>query len=917
MVLWPDLRGVLWRNDAVDSSNIGSQSVSVGREYTAVVYPSVLTQDAHLTYRMTSPRDLTRVVYGGRLYNRQAGGYIDFLHSFDEGATWTRSYRLSTNAKPYDVIHYETVTNIPAGVRSVRFKFLMHNASTTVLGATGLYSVRMEANHQPQTVLTAPVEVTLRWAEVQANRSTIERSHKQVVDQFPVRYVVNVGGSDHPVMNSMTLNVAGAGDGSPLGYSDGINPGGAKFVPSVRSDGVNLAKHEPYTVSRAPSGFQGSAPATNTTILTDGVIGAPVTGDFSYWWGQCWTTGTDVDLQVNLGASSQIGAFRAHVSGYPSRDALKGQVQDRIEVLTSADGVNFASAGLLKTSLWKKDIPINYMLQDDGRATAWNFELIVPAAVTARHVKFRLTPSRDTCVSELQVLDRITYQPFGAVTPPPWLNRLPNVALTAPQGGAAEPAPGTFSLAANASDADGTVVRVEFLANGNVIGQDTSAPYTFLWRAVPAGNYSLTARAIDDAGGRAISPPVAVTVNGTAADPGEIVLHAGIGAHIIGGWTVVNDTSAASGARLQNPNAGAAKLLTPLATPTLAFELSFHAEANRPYRLWLRGKALNNSYNNDSVFVQFDHSVNNAGTPMWRINSTAATTVVLEDCGGCGVAGWGWADNGYGTNVLGPVVYFDTTGLQRLRVQAREDGLGIDQIVLSAQGYVSAAPGAPRNDTTILPPTPAPLPPGPVDEVVLYAAADAQITGAWILTPDSSAASGARLQNPNAGAAKITTASPTPANAFNLTFNADAGRPYRLWIRGKAIGDSYNNDSVFVQFDNSVSQSGSPVWRLGTTSATAVVLEPCGGCGVQGWGWRDNGYEASGPLVYFGTSGSQRLRIQVREDGLAIDQSGPVRGQVPHERPGKPTKRHRHRSAVERVDQAERALSTRVKSSAG
>jgi len=93
-----------------------------------------------------------------------------------------------------------------------------------------------------------------------------------------------------------------------------------------------------------------------------------------------------------------------------------------------------------------------------------------------------------------------------------------------------------------------------------------------------------------------------------------------------------------------------------------------------------------------------------------------------------------------------------------------------------------------------------------------------------------------------------------------------------LWIRGKALGDSYNNDSVFVQFDNSVSQSGTAVWRLGTTSATAVVLEPCGGCGVQGWGWRDNGYEASGPLVYFGTSGSQRWRIQVREDGLAIDQ---------------------------------------------
>jgi hypothetical protein len=52
--------------------------------------------------------------------------------------------------------------------------------------------------------------------------------------------------------------------------------------------------------------------------------------------------------------------------------------------------------------------------------------------------------------------------------------------------------------------------------------------------------------------------------------------------------------------------------------------------------------------------------------------------------------------------VLGPLVYFEETGQQRIRVQTREDGLSIDQIVLSPNQYLNSAPGALKNDTTIL-----------------------------------------------------------------------------------------------------------------------------------------------------------------------------------------------------------------------
>jgi hypothetical protein len=186
------------------------------------------------------------------------------------------------------------------------------------------------------------------------------------------------------------------------------------------------------------------------------------------------------------------------------------------------------------------------------------------------------------------------------------------------------------------------------------------------------------------------------------AVPADVVLRAAAAGTRVGKWSVVSDATAAGGSRLANPNAGAAKLAAPLASPADYFELTFTAEAKTPYRLWIRGKAQDNRYENDSVCVQFSDSVTSAGASTWRIGTTSGTSVNLEECGGCGLSGWGWQDNGYGTGVLGTPVYFATTGSHRMRVQVREDGLSIDQIVLSPSTYFSRAPGATKNDTTIL-----------------------------------------------------------------------------------------------------------------------------------------------------------------------------------------------------------------------
>jgi hypothetical protein len=682
LVLWPDLRGDRWRTDVADFSNIASQPVTVPQTYTAVVYPAVLSQDAYLTYRMDAPTDITRVVYGGRLHNYRSGSYIDFLHSFDGGATWVRSYRLSSVSKPYDVIHYETVTNVPQGVRSVLFKFLIHNTNTGTSRASGLYSARMEVNHRPAQDAPRPLDVTWRWNEVRADRTLVARSHRQKVTAFPLQYVINVGGADHPVMDSIRINIEDPGDPAPYGYGDGIDAGGQKHVPRQQRVGTNYATGRPYSFSRPPSGFQSSAGASNVTILTDGVVGAPATGGISYWSGQCWTSGSTVDLQLDLGQPRAVGAIRAHLLGYPAWDAFKGEVQDQVELLTSIDGVSFTSHGMLPTSLWRKDLPVNYMLQDDEKGTAWNFEKLLAAPVSARYVRYRMTPRRHLCATELQVLDRIDYDAF-------------DLRIALPDSDTEVTVPALVGLTEDAA-------RVAIAGAGLTVGPVTQENSS----TVPAGIVLAQA----PAEGTAASPasPVALVVSAGPTDPSaidEVVMHVAGHAQVLGGWSVVPDATAAGGARLQNPNAYAPKLNTPLAAPTQAFDLTFDAEAGKGYRIWIRGKALNNSYTNDSVFVQFSGSVTAAGVPNWRIGTTDATTIVLEDCSGCWPHDWGWADNGYGAGALGPLVYFAQTGPQRLRIQMREDGLGIDQVVLSAVQFVTARPGATIDDLTILPAT--------------------------------------------------------------------------------------------------------------------------------------------------------------------------------------------------------------------
>ena len=246
-------------------------------------------------------------------------------------------------------------------------------------------------------------------------------------------------------------------------------------------------------------------------------------------------------------------------------------------------------------------------------------------------------------------------------------------------------------------DADHHAVRYTWTMNGQVAGH-----YEF-WgpeAGTPPGRYDVTVT-IDDYRGGAITDSFTVIVEPFK----ETVLIPAEDAVLYGAWRLESDptASAYSKQRVTHPDAGAPKQTTALAAPKNYFEMGFVADPTQEYKLWVRLKAQNDSWANDSVFVQFTGAKDASGNPIYEIGTSSALAVNLEECSNCGVSGWGWEDDGWGgPNVNGVTLRFPEGGVQTIRIQTREDGVSVDAVVLSSEKYKTSRPGTAKNDTTTL-----------------------------------------------------------------------------------------------------------------------------------------------------------------------------------------------------------------------
>jgi hypothetical protein len=244
---------------------------------------------------------------------------------------------------------------------------------------------------------------------------------------------------------------------------------------SSLSQAVNFATLRNLTINSnvgqvaVPAGTYGKFTVNSGSGLTLGVQGA--------------TERAVYNLQgLNLNSSTQVNVVGPVTINLPGNLVIAGSIGSP------------TSLAWLLINVANNDIPLNTNSAVYGYVTAPNSTLLLNtgAQVVGGAVVDRLTMNGG---SRLQLID----------IPP-------SVVLTAPTANTVATAPAAVALTANASDLDGTVAKVEFFAGATKIGERTAAPYQVSWIA-PAGTYTLTAKATDNAGVTALSTAITFVAN--------------------------------------------------------------------------------------------------------------------------------------------------------------------------------------------------------------------------------------------------------------------------------------------------------------------------------------------------------------------------------------------------------------------
>ncbi len=258
--------------------------------------------------------------------------------------------------------------------------------------------------------------------------------------------------------------------------------------PKAENGTITGTKH----IFRNCVGFEPYSESLGRTLQPGEVINTGTKNEISYKASNTWF-GTSIDDQNN-----SWNLFPETVEESPARnDYISLSYNDAIAPREAGGSLPNNGFGRLKADsrLIDKGIPYTFVLDKNNYPNNVNCPpYIISTTITSIDGMPDLGP----------------FEVEKEIDPN---NIAPVVSLTSPSEGDTFNAGSNISLNAMATDEDGTIVRVDFYTGSYLLKSMTSAPYTYTWENVPAGSYSLIAKAYDNAGGSGISIPVNITVN--------------------------------------------------------------------------------------------------------------------------------------------------------------------------------------------------------------------------------------------------------------------------------------------------------------------------------------------------------------------------------------------------------------------
>ncbi len=281
----------------------------------------------------------------------------------------------------------------------------------------------------------------------------------------------------------------------------------AKALPTVSiTTPLNNAKFvAPATVAIAASAAASGATLSKVEFYRDAVLlGTDTSAPYTYNW-------TNV----------AVGTYKLTAKAYDSAGGVttsaivniqvNANMAPTVKLTTPANNAAFTAPATINLAATATDT--------DGTITKVEFYRDTTKLFTATVAPYTYTWSNVAggtySLTAKATDDKGAVTTSAAVTVK--VNKPPTVALTAPANNAVLVSPTNVTISASASDADGTITKVQFYRDGVLLGTDTTSPYSYAWTNVPVGTYTLTARATDNLGATTDSAPRTLTVGANQA----------------------------------------------------------------------------------------------------------------------------------------------------------------------------------------------------------------------------------------------------------------------------------------------------------------------------------------------------------------------------------------------------------------
>jgi outer membrane protein assembly factor BamB len=386
----------------------------------------------------------------------------------------------------YSTLSYNSIVAIKTSDGSKLWDFTFpqsqsgedHSYASLAVDAQGIIYV---CTRLPASVHALKPDGTLKWSYIHPN------SEHLGIEAPPA---VGPDGSVYVYVNVVGL-VALDGNGV-FKWSDDANLGSYGWPTlSVLPDGTIISAGDAYRTEIIAYNPDGSIKwrSPNVGLPGDYFPGVAVSQD-----GKTIYTGREAGKVFALDAQTGKTIWSSVVTSGENLNASPALASNGIIYIMGTNGHIYAVLEIDGTLLWQHEInsphwfwgPQSPALDSDGTLYA-----VAPGS----------TPANGGLSSRLYAFKFTANQP-------------PYVSITSPGANSVYKAGTTLTIYAEAGDSDGTVQKVEFLADGLKLGEDAdgSNGFSFVWNNIPPGDHDLNARAADNYGIKSPSPAVRITV---------------------------------------------------------------------------------------------------------------------------------------------------------------------------------------------------------------------------------------------------------------------------------------------------------------------------------------------------------------------------------------------------------------------